>query len=115
MQIMRMEAIGMNADTITKLKTRRAELRREMLDIEDRLDDEPSKDWEDRASERQGDEVLEALGTHDMSELRQIDAAISRIQAGTYGLCVECGESISLARLDALPATPFCAACAKHL
>lgn len=104
----------MKADAITKLKIRRAELRREVLEIEDRLDDEPSKDWADRASERQGDEVLEALGTHDMSELRQIDAAISRIQAGTYGLCVECGELISLARLDALPATPFCAACAKR-
>ncbi len=104
----------MKADAITKLKIRRAELRREVLEIEDRLDDEPSKDWADRASERQGDEVLEALGTQDMSELRQIDAAISRIQAGTYGLCVECGELISLARLDALPATPFCAACAKR-
>ena len=105
----------MNADTITKLKTRRAELRREMLDIEDRLDDEPPKDWEDRASERQGDEVLEALGAHDLTELRQIDAAISRIQSGTYGLCVECGEPISSARLESLLATPFCAACAKHL
>lgn len=95
------------------LKARKAELRSEMLEIEDRLDDEPPKDWEDRASERQGDEVLEALGAQDMTELRQIDAAISRIGAGTYGLCVKCGDPISSQRLDALPATPFCSTCAK--
>lgn len=100
------------SELLAMLNARRAELKNEMMDIEDRLDDEPPKDWEDRASERQDDEVLEALGTHDLSELRQIDAAISRIHSGTYGECAKCGETIASARLDALPATPFCATCA---
>lgn len=100
------------SELLAMLNARRTELKNEMMDIEDRLDDEPPKDWEDRASERQGDEVLEALGTHDLSELRQIDAAISRIHSGTYGECAKCGEPIASARLDALPATPFCATCA---
>lgn len=96
-----------------KLLARRAELRKELLNIEDKLDDEPSKDWEDRATERQGDEVLEALGTHDMSELRQVEAALARIADGTYGECARCGDPISPERLAALPATPLCKNCAR--
>ncbi|MCV6592249.1 MAG: TraR/DksA family transcriptional regulator [Silicimonas sp.] len=95
-----------------QLEARRAELAEELQDIEHRLDDEKPKDWEDQASERQGDEVLEALGTHDLSELRQIDAALARIEDGSYGDCVKCGEEIAPKRLAALPATPLCVKCA---
>ncbi len=94
------------------LKARRSELLGDLSDIEHALDDEPSKDWEDRAGERQGDEVLEALGHHDLAELRQIDAALDRMKADTYGTCVKCGGEISEERLTVLPATPFCKACA---
>ena len=96
-----------------QLEARRAELTLELIDIEHRLDDEPPKDWEDRASERQGDEVLESLGSHDMIELRQIDAALGRIADGGYGDCVKCGNPIVAERLTALPATPFCTDCAR--
>lgn len=44
--------------------------------------------------------------------LRQIDAALQRLTAGTYGDCAACGEPIALARLEADPATPFCRECA---
>lgn len=94
------------------LKTRRSELYGEIRGIEDQLDDEPPKDWEDRASERQGDEVLESLGAHDAAELRQIDAALKRLAEGSYGICVKCGNDISGERLEALPATPLCKTCA---
>lgn len=100
------------SEQASRLRTRRAELTRELLDIEDRLDDEPSKDWEDRASERQGDEVLEALGTQDLAELRRIDAALARLDEGTYGQCAKCGGDISAERLAVLPATPLCKVCA---
>ena len=94
------------------LLARRAELVGEMFEIEDQLDDPPSKDWEDRASERQGDEVLEAQGNSDRDEVRRIDAALARIEAGTYGTCQKCGDPISQARLELLPDTPFCKVCA---
>ena len=64
------------------------------------------------ATARQGDEVLEALGAHDQEEIRQIDAALARIDAGEYGACVTCGNDISAERLEVLPATPFCKNCA---
>jgi len=96
-----------------QLRARRAELAHELVEIEEKLDDALPKDWQDRASERQGDEVLEALGHHDLSELRQIDAALARLAEGSYGECVTCGEPIGDTRLSALPATPFCVRCAR--
>ena len=102
-----------HAERKARLLARRDDLTRALAEIEDRLDDEPPKDWEDRASERQGDEVLQALGSHDLTELRQIDAALGRIEAGAYGTCTRCGSEISAARLDALPETPFCKTCAR--
>ena len=94
------------------LLARRADLLGDLTEIEDKLDDEPPKDWEDRASERQGDEVLEALGQHDLDELARIDAALKRMDDGTYGACVRCGTGISPERLAVLPATPLCKTCA---
>ena len=94
------------------LLRRRAELLGDLAEIEDQLDDAPPQDWEDRATERQGDEVLEALGQHDLDEVRRIDAALGRIADGSYGICVKCGAAISDARLASLPDTPFCKSCA---
>lgn len=94
------------------LRARRADLTRHLQDVERSLDETPPSDWEDRSSERQGDEVLESLGQAELAEVRQIDAALDRIKAGSYGICQTCGAQISEARLDLLPATPFCKSCA---
>ncbi|WP_420555568.1 TraR/DksA family transcriptional regulator [Roseovarius sp.] len=94
------------------LLKRRETLTAHLSTVERTLDETPPKDWEDRASERQGDEVLEALGLAELEEVRRIDAALERIRAGTYGVCSACGESIPEARLKFLPDTPFCAHCA---
>jgi len=40
--------------------------------------------------------------------LEQVQAALQRIELGTYGTCVECGQQIPPARLDAVPWTPYC-------
>lgn len=45
--------------------------------------------------------------------LTQIEDALDRIDQGTYGICVECGKPIPVERLDALPYTRFCVACAS--
>lgn len=97
------------------LLTRLAELDSRLHAIESELDVPVSKDWEEAAVEQEGDEVLEALGAQSQAEVRRIRAALERIRAGEYGYCVECGNEIAPARLDLLPATPFCAECAaKH-
>ncbi|MFG5383081.1 TraR/DksA family transcriptional regulator [Yoonia sp. R2-816] len=95
-----------------KLLARRAEIVGDLQEIEDQLDETPSQDWEDRSAERQGDEVLEALGQAELTELKRIDAALVRIKAGTYGICAQCGDPISDARLDLLPDAALCKNCA---
>lgn len=94
------------------LRARRAELAGHLMEVEKSLDATPPKDWEDRSSERQGDEVLESLGHVELAELKRIDAALGRVADGTYGECMKCGDDISGARLDLLPDTPFCKNCA---
>ncbi len=103
----------MDFDTQKKaLQDRREKLATHLTKLEVSLDETPSKDWEDRSSERQGDELLESLGNVELSELKRIDAALGRLSDGTYGDCQKCGEPISEARLELLPDTPFCKHCA---
>jgi RNA polymerase-binding protein DksA len=45
--------------------------------------------------------------------LELIAAAIRRIDAGTYGVCQDCGQPIARPRLQALPYTPYCIECAR--
>ena len=45
--------------------------------------------------------------------LSKVDRARKRISHGTYGVCERCGESIPLERLEALPYSTTCVACAS--
>lgn len=47
--------------------------------------------------------------------LRDIDAALARIEEGTYGICIRCEESIGKRRLDALPWTALCLVCQQEI
>lgn len=96
-----------------RLKARKAELERRLLHIERDLDAPAPADSEERATEREGDEVLEDLGNAGLTELRAIDAALGRIAAGTFGECVRCGEEIAPERLEVVPHAPLCANCAR--
>lgn len=95
-----------------QLIERLAELEARLHVIEDVLDETPSPDAEDRASEREEDEVLERLGNSGLKEIQMIKAALLRIDNESYGECLKCGEAISSERLDLLPATPMCRNCA---
>lgn len=47
----------------------------------------------------------------DVSELRDILAAHRRMAAGTYGICIDCGDDIPYARLAAYPTAKRCVRC----
>ncbi|SLN27450.1 RNA polymerase-binding transcription factor DksA [Roseivivax jejudonensis] len=102
------------ADAEATLRRRRAELVAALGRIESALDETPNPDAEDRATEREGDEVLEALGRSDETELRAIDAALARIAEGTYGTCQTCGDTIARERLAAVPTAALCRDCARR-
>ena len=101
------------ADRKAQLEARMADLKTRLDHIEAELDSHQSKDWEDLATEREEDEVLEGMGVSGQQEIRMIEAALSRIEAGEYGFCAKCGAEISAERLDVLPHTPFCRHCAR--
>lgn len=52
-----------------------------------------------------------AMNEHETAELSDIDAALERIETGTYGICTDCGVSIPDARLNAYPTAKRCIDC----
>ncbi|HHB81195.1 MAG TPA: TraR/DksA family transcriptional regulator [Aliiroseovarius sp.] len=95
-----------------QLAKREAELDARLLEIEAELDSHHSKDWEELATEREGDEVLEREGQLAKEEIAKIQAAYARLEEGEFGYCVKCGAEIQPERLDLVPFTPFCRKCA---
>ena len=59
-------------------------------------------------------EIEFAIGEHEIVELGTIDAALARIEAGTYGDCVGCGVHIPKARLQATPEALRCIPCQEQ-
>lgn len=55
-----------------------------------------------------------AMVAQQQQMLQQIEVAIQRHKAGTYGRCAGCGDEIPLARLQALPFAQRCAACQEE-
>jgi RNA polymerase-binding protein DksA len=67
----------------------------------------------DTATETVDREIDYTLEAHDERLLQAIDAALARIDAGTYGLCVNCGARIAPERLEAMPWTTLCIECKR--
>jgi RNA polymerase-binding transcription factor len=70
--------------------------------------------FDDRAEAEESEEVLERLDTQSRRETEEIQAALARIEAGTYGRCEVCHNPISAARFDALPMARRCVRCQKQ-
>lgn len=98
-----------------KLQDRLAELDHRLVDIEHELDSPHSADWEENATEREGDEVMESLGTAGLNEIRQIQAALKRIEDDEFGDCLRCGDEILTERLEIVPHAPLCRKCASEV
>lgn len=101
-------------DKIRKqLEERLALLTERVREIEGDLRTAPSADFEERATETEGDEVLQGLEGSALVEAQNIRNALKRIDEGVYGECVACGEPIGEKRLRALPYATLCINCAK--
>lgn len=95
------------------LRNRQRELFARLHKIEGDLDTPVNPDTQERATEREGDEVLEGIGQAGLSEIKAIEAALERISAGTFGTCVRCGEEISEERLKVVPHAALCQNCMR--
>jgi len=82
-------------------------------EIEEDLRSPKSAGWEERATEIEGDEVLDALEGSALREIGEIRTALRRLDDGTYDRCAGCGKKIGEKRLAALPYTAQCIKCAE--
>jgi DnaK suppressor protein len=75
------------------------------------LNPEYGQDEADRANASQAKEMNWLLGSQEGALLELVDAALARVQDGTFGECLHCGQEISAKRLSAVPWTRYCITC----
>jgi len=94
-----------------------SEKRRILRHLEDLSDtsvadiDTPSGDSVDLASLEINQNSLVKVGKRELNHLKKIDAALKKMEEGTYGECENCGEQIAVARLLARPVAQLCIDC----
>ncbi len=67
--------------------------------------------FQSRAQIRTERQTEFAMNEHETAELVDIEAALVRLEAGTYGLCIDCGVTIAPERLSAYPTAKRCMDC----
>src|SRR5256885_16945842 len=93
------------------LTSRRAELRRRLGKELNDLGNLNPGDAADVAFGAGSEGVTSHLAELEARELRQIDRAVAKIKAGTYGVCESCSAKIPVERLNALPYSTLCVKC----
>ncbi|MGI9116627.1 MAG: TraR/DksA family transcriptional regulator [Gaiellales bacterium] len=112
----------MDADTATTaLNAERERILADLAHLHGDLSD-PGRDSAERlgsgsddAVETFANELDEGMEADLRSSLDEVDAALQRVADGTYGACVDCGQPIPDARLEALPASARCMDCQRKL
>ncbi|HET8927288.1 MAG TPA: TraR/DksA C4-type zinc finger protein [Microbacterium sp.] len=110
------------SDPLERLRERAAELD----DMLARLDRDEAEVRADRADGTADDEHdpegvtlsgewqrLDAVRRGVLAEREDLADSLARVEAGTYGVCVSCGQPIPAGRLEARPTATMCVACAE--
>jgi DnaK suppressor protein len=93
------------------LTKKRDELRRSMNKEESQDAHDFGRDEGDRANFSQSKEMAFRQKAQDRGLLVQVEAALGRIESGTFGECMNCEQEISLNRLNAVPWSRYCITC----
>lgn len=104
-----------------RLRQRREELRERIHDTLAHSGRHDFTELAGRVRDVGEDSVVELIASTDLTildrevnELRDVEAALARIQDGTYGKCEECGGEISRERLEAYPTATRCMECQQR-
>lgn len=93
-----------------ELDSERADLERQLAELEQ--DGSAAPDFDENFADsgqvaaEQGENM--ALAANFREALTEVEAAMARLDDGTYGSCETCGNAIGDARLEAMPAARFC-------
>lgn len=77
-------------------------------------DVEENPDLFDLANRRLHQEIVVNQLSHMNQHLRQVRAALKRLDEGVYGICASCGNDINPKRLKAIPHTTLCVNCQER-
>lgn len=106
------------SDFLNKVETRLRDRRQALVssvnaELSEIRNEDEHTSWENEADDIDDicDDLNSRLAERASDELQQIDAALARLKAGTYGECEDCGCSIPTIRLQALPFTTLCIGC----
>ncbi|NIZ19825.1 TraR/DksA family transcriptional regulator [Entomospira culicis] len=69
----------------------------------------------DEVSTTNDKKILEQLGATMLMGVQKIDAALARMENGTYGVCVKCAKMIDKERLEAIPEAAMCIDCQRAI
>jgi RNA polymerase-binding transcription factor DksA len=98
----------------TQLLNRKAELTARLIEESKPGEITQGKDVGDEALSITMETLQSSLAETEIFELEQITAALSRIKKDEYGLCVECGDTISEKRLQYSPYAARCIVCQEE-
>ncbi len=72
-------------------------------------------DNDDQATFTHDEFVSLELRRRNYDEFKQVEDALTRLENGSYGICMECGRHLTAKRLLALPWAESCTACEEEL
>ena len=78
---------------------------------EEETTEESTQDIADKAVSSYTREFLYSLNDSERNTIQQIDQALARIDEGTYGFCLNCGNALNEKRLTAIPWSRHCVDC----
>ena len=107
------DAEYMNREQLAYFRARLSEMRDDLLAHANETkvhlqENEPLADPNDRATVEEENLLEQRVRDRERKHLRKIEAALSRIERGSYGYCLESGEPIGLQRLIARPTAEYC-------
>jgi RNA polymerase-binding protein DksA len=97
----------------TRLMQHKAELQKRISSIHEHARDPLEQDSAEQAAQLGNVAVVSALEAEAVQQIAEIEAALQRLEAGTYGVCVTCGEPVGEGRLKVRPAATQCRDCAE--
>lgn len=117
-------ATGPDGDLLAELRRRMEAERIELLEQASRLEaDFADESWKEPRSDDDAEtgsatferERTMSLARNARQVIAEIDRALERMDAGTYGLCTSCHQPIAAERLDAVPQTLHCFDCRRKM
>ncbi|MFH1643705.1 MAG: TraR/DksA family transcriptional regulator [bacterium] len=95
-----------------KILARKDELQKQVsLQSKEKVTDGGVSDTADEALALTMEKLQNSLQKSEIDELNLIDLALDRIKKGEYGICIDCGEPISVKRLEHYPYAARCIIC----